>query len=107
MYEMTRTNNGFLYLFETELAASGDAIVGIPPVTANKRSINGIKVMQDDSNKVKIYGTLSDEPESTSLWQEIKQYDFINKTVTALKAVNTDTSNARTVTIRVLMDGGG
>lgn len=100
MLEFKRTNNGFNFVFEKELAADETVIVKMPPVSPNKRGVNDIGWQTDGD--VTLYGTLSSNPESdTALWQEIKDSDEVNKTVAAIKVVNGGT--ACNIAIRVIM----
>lgn len=87
MLEFERTTNAFNYVFEKILDANETVIVKMPVVSANKRGINDIGWQTD--GELKIYGTLSSKPTSESaIWQEIKEGDEINKTVSAIKIVN-------------------
>lgn len=100
MLEFKKTNNGFNFVFEKELAADETVIVKMPPVSPNKRGVNDIGWQTDGD--VTLYGTLSSNSESdTALWQEIKDSDEVNKTVAAIKVVNGGT--ACKIAIRVIM----
>ena len=90
MYEFSRITNGFHYVFEKKLAPGDECIVKMPPVSPNKRGINDIGWQA--SGDVTLFGTLARHPEAEdTLWQEIKDYDEVNKTVSALKIVCGDT----------------
>lgn len=100
MQEFKRTTNGFNFVYEDELEANGTVILKMPPVSPNKRGINDIGWQSDGD--VTLYGTLSSDPESEkALWQEIKESDEVNKTVSAIKVVNSGA--ACKVAIRVIM----
>lgn len=99
MYSFKSVANGFNYVFEKKLAAGETAIVKMPPISPNKRGFNDIG-WQTDGN-ITLYGTLSSQPEKTELWQEIKPFDEVNKTVSALKVTNL--GEECTVIIRALM----
>lgn len=91
MDKFERVTNGFNFVYEKELTANETVIVDMPPVSPNKRGVNDIGWQTDGD--VTIYGTLSKDPESDkALWQEIKENDEVNKTVSALKIVNGDTA---------------
>lgn len=87
MHDMKRTTDGFNFVFEKLLSANETAIVKIPDVSPNKKSISDIGWQSDGD--VTLYGTLSGNPEDNSaIWQEIDEDSEINKTVYALKVVN-------------------
>ena len=100
MDKFEKVTNGFNFIYEKALAAGQTVIVQMPTVSPNKRGINDIG-WQSDGN-VTLYGTLSKNPEnSAALWQEIKEDDEVNKTVSAIKAVNGN--SACNIVIRVIM----
>ena len=100
MDKFERVTNAFNFVFERELAANETVILKMPTVSPNKRGVNDIGWQTDGD--VKLYGTLSEQPESdTALWQEIKESDEINKTVSAIKIVNSGA--ACKIAIRVIM----
>ena len=102
MQEMTRTTDGYNFVFEKSLDANETVIVKLPDVSPNKKSICDIGWQTSDES-VTLYGTLSADPEDNSaIWQEIGADDEINKTVSALKAVSGD-YDARIV-IRVIFN---
>lgn len=87
MDEFKRTTNGFNYIYEKNLAAGETVIVKMPVVSSNKRGINDIGWQADGD--LTLYGTLSSNPQSgNALWQEIRDNDEVNKTVSAVKIVN-------------------
>lgn len=87
MLEFKRTTNAFNFIFEKKLGANETIIVKMPSVSPNKRGINDIG--WQSNGDISIYGTLSSKPESNSaLWQQIKDGDEINKTVSAVKVTN-------------------
>lgn len=91
MEKFKKVTNGFNFIYEKSLKANETVILSMPPVSPNKRGINDIGWQTEGS--VTIYGTLSSNPESVdALWQEIKENDEVNKTVSALKIVNGDTA---------------
>lgn len=101
MLEFKRTTNAFNFVFEKALASGESVIVKIPYVSANKKSINDIGWQSDGD--ITLFGSLSSEPESeNALWQEIKENDEINKTVSAIKIVNGDSDC--NIVIRVIMN---
>lgn len=90
MDEFKRTTNGFNYIYEKNLAAGETVIVKMPAVSSNKRGINDIGWQADGD--LTLYGTLSSNPQSeNALWQEIRDNDEVNKTVSAVKIVNGST----------------
>lgn len=84
-------SHGFTYVFEEDLEPDDIVILKMPSVSANKRGVNDIGWMCDGN--VKLYATLSSDPEKTDMWQEVRQFDDVNKTVSALKIVNGNTYN--------------
>ena len=100
MENFERVTNAFNFVYEKELAANETVIVAMPPVSPNKRGVNDIGWQTDGD--VTLYGTLSSEPESEkALWQEIKDSDEVNKTVSAIKIVNNGA--ACNIAIRAIM----
>lgn len=100
MNKFEKVTNGFNFVYEKELAANETVILAMPPVSPNKRGVNDIGWQTDGD--VTVYGTLSKDPESEkALWQEIKENDTVNKTVSAIKVVNGGA--ACNVAIRVIM----
>ena len=100
MYEFKRSTNGFAYTFEKSLAAHEQIIIKMPPVSPNKRGINDIGWVSNGT--VALYGTISADPENTTLWQQIIDRDEVNKTVTALKAVNNGNSGCSIIIKAIL-----
>ena len=100
MEKFKNDSNAFNFSFERTLKANEKVILQMPVVSPNKRGINDIGWLTDGS--VTIYGTLSSDPENTTLWQEIKDSDDVNKTVSALKIVNG--SSACSIAIRVILN---
>jgi len=101
MDDFKRVTNAFNFVYEKELAANETVILKMPTVSPNKRGVNDIG-WQTDGDNVKLYGTVSSDPESDmALWQEIKESDEVNKTVSAIKVVNSGA--ACKVAIRVIM----
>lgn len=95
-----RESNGFNFVYEKELAANETVILDMPAVSPNKRSVNDIGWQTDGD--VTLYGTLSSDPESEkALWQEIKESDEVNKTVSAIKIVNG--GSACSIVIRAIL----
>lgn len=91
MEKFKKVTNGFNFIYEKSLKSNETVILSMPPVSPNKRGINDIGWQTDGD--ITIYGTLSSNPESANaLWQEIKENDEVNKTVSALKIVNGDTA---------------
>lgn len=86
MAGFTRTTNGFNFVYENTLAANEEIILAMPAVSANKRGINDIGWICDGN--VTISATMSRNYKNTKLWQEINDYDEINKTVSAVKIKN-------------------
>lgn len=79
--------NGFNFIYEKEVPENSEIVVKMPIVSANKRSINDIGWQCDGD--ITLYGTLSGSPEGkNALWQEIRDYDEVNKTISAIKIVN-------------------
>lgn len=98
-FNSERTTNAFSFVFEKDLEMGEAIMVKMPAVSANKRGVNDIGWMSDcdvdidkDGNeipKLKLYGTLSENPKSEkALWQEIRVNDEVNKVVSALLIVN-------------------
>ena len=100
--------HGFNYYYEDEVAAGTEVILSIPPVTANKRSVNDIGWMVEcdndaDVDAVSVFGTLSSKPESeTAIWQELTPGEDVNKTLSGMKVSNGSASPCK-VCIRVIL----
>lgn len=102
MDKFRKVTNGFNYVYEKTLKKGETVVLAMPPVSSNKRGINDIGWQADGS--ITLYGTLSGEPESeNTLWQEILTDDEINKTVAALKIVNTGSSECNVI-IRAILN---
>lgn len=88
LYEFERSGTtGFNFVFEKDLEANETIIVKMPPISANKRGINDIGWLSNGD--VKLYGTLAKNPKSeNALWQEIREYDEVNKVTAAIKIEN-------------------
>lgn len=95
LYEFSRQTTGFCYVFSKTLKPYSEAIiVKMPAISANKRGVNDIGWMAN--GQVIIEGTLSKDPKSTdALWQEIRDNDEINKTVSAVRIRNTDSKDVK------------
>ena len=90
MVEFKKANfNGFNYIFEKHLEPYEEVIIKMPTVSANKRGINDIG--WQSNGEVTLWGTLSNNPEKTELWQQIIDRDEVNKTIYALKVKNGQT----------------
>jgi hypothetical protein len=80
-------------------------MVLIPEVTPNKRSVNDIGWMVN-SEDVKVYGTISQNPEENdgqnAFWQELSATEDVNKVCTALMFMNEGVSEAD-IAVRVIM----
>ena len=88
LYEFERTTTGFSFVFEKDIAAGETIIVKMPRISANKRGVNDIG-WATNGDKVKLYGTFAENPKSPkALWQEIREYDEVNKTTAAVKIEN-------------------
>lgn len=104
MTEFKKSLNGFSYTYEKELAANETVIIKMPPISPNKRGVNDIG-WQTEGDQVELFGTLSANPESANaIWQKIMERDEVNKTVSALKVVNSSTTSAGKVIIRVILN---
>ena len=87
LYEFDRTTNAFNFVFEKDLEAKETVIVKMPAVSANKRGVNDIGWMSDGD--VTLFGTLARNVKGEkALWQEIREFDEINKVTSAIKIVN-------------------
>ena len=85
--EFERTTNAFNFVFERNLKAGEEVIVKMPVVSANKRGINDIGWLSNGD--VTLYGTLAKNPKNPdALWQEIRDFDEVNKVTSALKIKN-------------------
>lgn len=93
MEKFKNQTNGFNYVYEKELEPGESVIIEMPPVSPNKRGINDIGWLADDD--ISLYATLSKKSQIDELkWQPILEDDEINKTVSALKAVNNGRSSS-------------
>jgi hypothetical protein len=100
-----RTSNAFAFVYERKVPAGETVVVKMPPVSPSKRGVNDIG-WQTDGDGVTLYGTLAVNPEllqKDEFWQEIREHDEINKTVSAIKIVNEGTEPA-TVVIRAILN---
>lgn len=87
LLEFERTTNAFNFVFERNLTAGEEVIVKMPVVSANKRGINDIGWLCNGN--VTLYGTLAKNPKNPdALWQEIRDFDEVNKVTSALKIKN-------------------
>ena len=87
IYEFERLTSGFRFVFEKNLDAHETVIVKMPSISANKRGVNDIGWLSNGN--ITLYGTFAKDPKSAdALWQEIREYDEVNKTTAALKIVN-------------------
>ncbi len=102
MKEFERTTDGFNYVFEGVIPAGETVFLKMPVVSANKRGVNDIG-WQCDGDDVKIYGTLSQRPEKTLMWSEIKKNYVVNKTVSAIKVINNDEVDCN-ICMRVILN---
>ena len=85
--EFERTTNAFNFVFERNLEAGEEVIVKMPAVSANKRGINDIGWASNGN--VTVSGTLAKNPKNPdALWQEIRDFDEVNKVTSALKIKN-------------------
>lgn len=102
MDKFRKVTNAFNFVYEKELSANETVILVMPPVSPNKRGVNDIGWQTDGD--VTLYGTISSSPESeNTLWQEIRPYDEVNKTVSYIKIVNNSQTTAR-INIRVVLN---
>ena len=97
-------SNGFNYVYEDELTVEEIVLLKMPVVSANKRGINDIGFMAD--NNIKIYATIASSPNlgDDDSWQEINNYDEINKTTSYLKIVNTSVDMSGKVIVRAILN---
>ena len=85
--EFERTTNAFNFVFERNLKEGEEVIVKMPAVSANKRGINDIGWASNGD--VTVSGTLAKNPKNPdALWQEIRDFDEVNKVTSALKIKN-------------------
>ena len=100
--EFERTTNAFNFVFERNLKAGEEVIVKMPVVSANKRGINDIGWICNGD--VTIKGTLAKNPKNPeALWQEIRDFDEINKVTSALKIKNNGDTDCR-IEIRAIFN---
>ena len=87
LLEFERTTNAFNFVFERNLKEGEEVIVKMPAVSANKRGINDIGWASNGN--VTVSGTLAKNPKNPdALWQEIRDFDEVNKVTSALKIKN-------------------
>lgn len=83
-FEKFKTDNTcFEYYYEDDLKANEIVYLKMPPISANKRSINDIGWQCE--SEMTVYATLSHKLSDDVLWSEIKNEQEINKTVQYLK----------------------
>ena len=79
-------NCGFNYWWKGVVKSGDTVLLRLPHVTANKRGVNDI-AWQIDGDAL-LYATASDHPQDEdTLWQEIRDYEDINKCASAVKIV--------------------
>lgn len=101
MYQFKRITNGFNYIFEKELIPNEKIVLKMPSISSNKRGINDIG--WQTNGDVTLWGTISSKPESdNAIWQEIRDNDDVNKTISAIKIVNGSTKCR--IAIRVILN---
>ena len=102
IYDFKKGQNGFNYFFEKSIEPNTEILLKLPPVSSNKRGINDIGFACEDG--ITLYATISARPEGdNAIWQEIQDYDEINKTTSYIKIENTF-DIAQKVNIRVIMN---
>ena len=102
MLTFKNTTNGFNYVFEQDIEPNKTEMLKMPIVTPNKRGINDIGFAVEDG--IVLYATISAEPlGDTAIWQEIQEFDEINKTTSFIKIVNTSAEKKR-VNIRAILN---
>lgn len=95
------SGTGFSYVFERDLKEGDEIIVKMPVVSANKRGINDIGWLTNGN--VTLRGTLAKNPKSDkALWQEIREYDEVNKVTSAVKIKNN--GGACRIEMRVILN---
>lgn len=93
---------GFSFYYDKTIAANETRYLKMPVVTPNKRGINDIGFAYEGD--IVLYATLSEEPFGLgAIWQEINDFDEINKTISYIKIVNNGDSSAR-VNIRAILN---
>lgn len=100
IYDFKKGQNGFNYFFEKSIDPKTTILLKIPPVSSNKRGINDIGFACEEG--ITLSATISSRPEG-AIWQEIQDYDEINKTTSYIKIENTS-DKAQKVNIRVIMN---
>ena len=96
------TTSGFNYIFDDVVPEGETLLLKMPPVTAHKRGINDIGFMADEN--ITIYATILERPnvDDENDWQEIQDFDEINKTTAFLKIVNNSDYDGRVI-IRAIL----
>lgn len=96
-----KDNSGFNYYWEGEVNDGETVILRFPPVTANKRGVNDIG-WQIDGDATLWATTVTDPYADDAMWQEIHDYEDINKCASAVKI---DGSGAASrVIIRIILN---
>ena len=79
-------NTGFNYHWKGEVKTGDTVILRFPPVTANKRGVNDIGWQIDGG--ARLFATASPNPAADdALWQEIHDYEDINKCASGVKII--------------------
>lgn len=87
LYRFDKTTTGFRFVFEKDLEAHETIIVKMPEISANKRGVNDIGWLCNGD--ITLWGTFAKDPTNPeALWQEIREYDEVNKTTCAVKIQN-------------------
>ena len=94
-------NMGFNYFWEGEVKNGETVILRFPPVTANKRGVNDIG-WQIDGDAVLWATAASDPMKDTAIWQEIHDYEDVNKCAGAVKIVGS--GGVSRVVIRIILN---
>ena len=97
---------GFNFCYEDEIPADTSVMLKVPPVTANKRSVNDIGWMVQcddaDANSVFVKGTLSSNVNEDSIWQDLIPGEDVNKTISGIMITNNGSSPCKAV-IRAIL----
>ena len=77
-------NTGFNYHWQGDVDGGDTVLLRFPPVTANKRGVNDIAWQIE--GEAKLFATASPDPlGEDAIWQEIHDYEDINKCASAVK----------------------
>jgi hypothetical protein len=97
------SQHGFSFYFDKLIPAQETWYLKMPVVSPNKRGVNDVGFAYESG--ITLYATLSEDPtKETAIWMQVNPFTELNKTVSCLKIVNTDTEHPKRVNIRAILN---